>query len=150
MVDSNRDALPETTLLQSRDEQMLRSNVRNFLLTASRKEVRQEILLSLDRGDSLRAALCLEVLLEELPERTGTTLHEFVKSNDVSFVGGEHVVKVFTFDTRLHNLTDFIVVEQNSQWTRLMPDPETEITCCGECGHLGCQSGCVAYGKEGI
>jgi len=144
MVSFNENAQPEITLLQTKDQRQLRSNIHNFLLTASRKEVRQEILHSLDRGDIFRAQCCLEVLIDLLPDRTGTTLHEFVKTHDVSVVGGE-VVTVHTFDTELHNLTDFIVVEQNSQWTKMMPDPGTEVTCCPECGFLGCQSGCVAY-----
>jgi len=144
MVSFNENAQPEITLLQTPGQQNQRGNIRNFLLTASRKEVRQEILLSLDRGDIFRAQCCLEVLIEELPERTGTTLHEFVKTHDVSVVGGE-VVTVHTFDTELHNITDFIVVETNSQWTKLMPDPGTEVTCCPECGFLGCQSGCPEY-----
>ena len=150
MVSFNENAQPETTLLLSPQQASQRANVRNFLLCASPDEVRREIMLSFDRGDSFRAACCLEVLLEELPERTGTTMHEFVKTSDVSLVGGEHAVKVFSQSPLLHNLTDFIVIGQDEHGTMLMPDPETEITCCPECGFLGCQSGCVAYGKEGV
>ena len=144
MVSFNENAQPEVTLLQTKDQRQLRSNIRNFLLTASRKQVRLEILLSLDRGDVFRAQCCLEVLLEELPERTGTTLHEFVKKHDVSVVGGD-VVTVCCFHADLCNLTDFIVIETSEKWTKLMPDPETEVTCCPECGHLGCMSGCAEY-----
>lgn len=122
----------------------IRGNIRNFLLTASRKEVRQELVISLDKHDIFRAQCCLEVLLDMIPERTGTTLHEFVKQHDVSVVGGE-VVTVHCRHVDLFNVTDFVVVESNSQWTKLMPDPGTEVTCCPECGHLGCQSGCSEF-----
>lgn len=128
----------------------LRDNVRNFLLTADRKQVRQEIVHSLDKNDIFRAQCCLEVLVEMLPDRDGTTLHEFVKLHDVSVVGGEVVTVHCDFNVDLFNLTDFIVVETNSQWTKLMPDPGTEVTCCPECGRLGCMPGCASYGKAGV
>jgi predicted HAD superfamily phosphohydrolase len=132
------------------DQRNVRASVRNFMLCASPAEIRKEIVISLDRGDSFRAACCLEVLLEELPERDGTTLHEFVKLHDVSVVGGEHAVKVFSQDAELENITDFIVIGKNENCTMLMPDPETEIAACPECGFVGCRSGCEAYGKDGV
>ena len=122
----------------------IRSNIRNFLLTASPAQIRKEIAFSLDRNDIFRAQCCLEVLLEELPERTGTTLHEFVKKHDVSVVGGD-VVTVGCQHADLDKLTDFVVILANSSGTKLMPDPGTEVTCCPECGHLGCQSRCEKY-----
>jgi hypothetical protein len=122
-----------------------RASIRNFLLCASPAEIRKEIAISLDRGDNFRADCCLEVLLEELPDRDGMTLHEFVKKHDVSVVGGDPVVTVCCQHPELENLTDFVVILANSQGTRLMPDPGTEVTCCPECGRLGCMSDCPEY-----
>jgi len=122
-----------------------RANVRNFLLTADKKQVRQELLLSLDREDIFRAKCCLEVLIEMMElSRNGGTLHDLVKLHDWSVVGGD-VVTVHAFHVDMFNVTDFVVVESDSQWTKLMPDPNTEITCCEQCGILGCQSGCPDY-----
>jgi hypothetical protein len=125
-------------------------NIRNFLLTATPAQIRKEIVLSLSRNDIFRAQCCLEVLIEELPERTGTTLHEFVKKHDVSVVGCEYFVTVCCQHPDLENITDFVVILANSQGTKMMPDPGTEVTCCPECGRLGCCSECSAYGKAGI
>jgi hypothetical protein len=127
-----------------------RASVRNFLRCDSPAEIRKEIVISLDRGDLFRADCCLEVLLEELPDRDGMTLHEFVKKHDVSVVGGEYFVTVCCQHPDLEHLTDFVVILANSQGTKLMPDPGTEVTCCPECGRLGCCSECSAYGKAGI
>ena len=120
-------------------------NIRNFLLTATPAQIRKEIVLSLSRNDIFRAQCCLEVLIEELPERTGTTLHEFVKKHDVSVVGCEYFVTVCCQHPDLENITDFVVILANSQGTKLMPDPGTEVTCCPECGRLGCCSECPEY-----
>lgn len=126
-------------------EQTQRANVRNFLLTADRKQVRQELVLSLDREDIFRAKCCLEVLIEmmELP-RNGGTLHDLVKLHDWSVVGGD-VVTVHAYHVDMFNVTDFVVVEANSHWTKLMHDPNAEIACCSTCGWLGCQSACSEY-----
>jgi hypothetical protein len=132
------------------DQRNVRASVRNFMLCASPAEIRKEIVISLDRGDSFRAACCLEVLLEELPERDGTTLHEFVKLHDVSVVGGDEFVTVCCQHAALENITDFVVILANAQGTKMMPVPETEIAACPECGFVGCRSGCEAYGKDGV
>jgi len=122
-----------------------RASVRNFLFCASPAEIRHEIALSLSRGDVFRADCCLEVLLEELPERTGMTLHEFVKQHDLTVIGGDPVVTVCCRHEDLENLTDFVVILVNAQGTLLVPDPGTEVTCCPECGRLGCSSDCPEY-----
>jgi hypothetical protein len=137
----------ETTLLRSPSQASLRANIRNFLLCATPAEVRREIVLSIDRDDAFRAACCLEVLLEELPERTGTTLHEFVKQHDVSLIGGQHCVTVCCQHPELGNLTDFVVILANSQGTKLMSVPGIQTAACGACGFVGCRSGCSEFEK---
>lgn len=121
----------------------LRQNVRNFLLTATKKEMRQELLISIEREDFKRAMFVAECLAEETSDLRKESLHDFVKEQDVSLVGGK-VVTVHCFHTRLFHLTDFVVVEANSRMTTLIPLPGTP-DACSECGWVGCQSGCSAY-----
>ena len=123
----------------------VRMNVRNFLLGATLEEIRNEIIISMEKKDTLRAEYCLEMLAEALPARTGGTLHEFVKKHDVTMIGGPTVL-VFSRHADLENLSDFVVIAVLAKKsTILMPAPGVKITGCETCGWVGCQSGCSAY-----
>lgn len=45
-------------------QRVFRTNVRNFLMVATREELERELTLSLDRGDDLRASFVRELIAE--------------------------------------------------------------------------------------
>lgn len=53
----------DTTKL-SHHERTLRSNIRGFLLTATLEELKKELTISKDRGDTFRAE-CVQELIDE-------------------------------------------------------------------------------------
>lgn len=83
-------------------ERQIRQNVRNFLLVATMAELKAELRISQDKGDTLRARFVQELIEEAEPEELGKmTTDELVRYFNIMTMGGV-MIKAGDDQTKRH------------------------------------------------